>query len=60
MALRIARGSFYLVLLMLFLVVFAYFACWRWSYWLELFRPLMGCLFGYLAALVYRYRPGSV
>ncbi len=59
MELRIARGSFYIVLLMLFLVAFSYFACWRWSYWLELFRPLMGCLFGYLAALVYRYRPGS-
>jgi len=60
MEFRISRGSIYLVLLMLLLVALAYFLCWRWSYWLELFRPLMGCLFGYLAALVYRYRPGSV
>ncbi len=59
MELQVARGSIYIMLLMLFIVVFAYFACWRWSYWLELFRPLMGFLFGYLAALVYRYRPGS-
>jgi len=60
MQFRIARGSVYLVVLMLGTVVLAYFLCWRWTYWLELFRPLMGCLFGYLAALVYRYRPGSV
>ncbi len=57
MQFRIARGSVYSALLLILFIASSYWIYWKWTYWLELFRPAMGFVLGYMAALLYRYRP---
>jgi len=54
---RVVRGSVYIVLFLVLFLFAGYFLYLQYSYWLELYRPALGLAGGYLAALVYRYRP---
>jgi len=54
---RVVRGSVYTIVFLLFFLFAGYYVYLEWSYWLELYRPAIGLVGGYLAALVYRYRP---
>jgi CHASE2 domain-containing sensor protein len=57
MRLRIARGGTLVLILLSSYVVAAWLVYWRWTYWVELLRPSLGLLVGYLSALAYRWKP---
>lgn len=53
--LRITFGVIAVAAVFLLGAGFTFYAYARWAYWAELFRPALGLLGGYTAAMVYRY-----
>jgi uncharacterized membrane protein YeaQ/YmgE (transglycosylase-associated protein family) len=57
MYLRSAKSGTIVLILLLSYIVAAWLIYWRWTYWMELLRPSLGLIVGYLSALAYRWRP---
>ncbi len=54
---RVVRGSVYTAIFLLLFLFAGSYVYLNGTYWLEIYRPALGLMGGYLAALVYRYRP---
>jgi len=54
---RIARGGTILLVLLSGYVVATWLVYWRWTCWIELLRPSLGLVVGYLSAVAYRWKP---